>query len=174
VCSSNSDNFESYCSLEYYANNIPQANNTLIILDKGTHLLHLNESVRFDNLKNLAIIGSGISTVSKGLNDSSRHVTTIQCTGISGLLFSNIRGLHIAGFSIVNCEGAFMNNLSTSAALIVRDTINASIENVIVKHCSHYGILGFNIFGLSSIRNSQFISGAASHTSVPGSNMLLS
>ena len=177
VCSSNSNNFESYCSLEYYANHIPQANNTLLILDEGTHILHLNESVRFDNLKNFTIVGSGISTITirKGLNASSRHRTTIQCIGTSGLFFSNIQGLHISGFSIVNCEGTFMNDFNTSAALIVRDTFNASIENVIMKNYTHYGMLGFNIFGFSSIRNSMFISNVASYyTSVPGSNMLLS
>ena len=164
VCSSNSDNFESYCSLEYYANHIPQANNTLLILDEGTHILHLNESVRFDNLKNFTIVGSGISTITirKGLNDSSRHRTTIQCIGISGLFFSNIQGLHISGFSIINCGGTFMNDFNTSAALIVRDTFNTSIDNVIVKNYTHYGMLGFNIFGFSSIRNSIFISNMAS------------
>lgn len=177
VCSSNSDNFESYCSLEYYANHIPQTNNTLLILDEGTHLLHLNESVQFDNLKNFTIVRSGISTVMirKDLNDSSRHRTTVQCIGTSGLFFSNIQGLHISGFSIVNCGGAFMNDFNTSAALIVRDTLNASIESVIVKNYTHYGMMGFNIFGFSSICNSMFISNMASYyISVPGSNMLLS
>ena len=177
VCSSNSDKYNSNCSLEYYANHIPQANNTRLILDEGTHLLHLHESIRFDNLKNFTIVGGGISNSRRILNDSSRHniMTTIQCTGMSGLIFSNIQGLHISGFSIINCGGAFMiNDSSTSAALIVRNTLNASIENMTVKNCTHYGMLGFNIFGFSSIRNSLFISNTASCTNGPGGNMLLS
>ena len=175
VCSSNSDNFNGHCSLEYYANHIPQANNTRLILDEGTHLLHLHESIRFDNLKNFTIVGSGTSNSRRTLNDSFRRMTTIQCTGMSGLFFSNIQGLHISGFSIINCGGAFMmNDSSTSAALIVRDTLNASIENVIVKNCTHYGMLGFNIFGFSSIRDSLFISNAASCANGSGGNMLLS
>lgn len=173
VCSSHSDNVSSNCSLEYYANHIPKVNNTLLILDEGTHLLHLNESIRFDSLKNFTVIGSATS---RGiLNDSSQHiVTTIFCTGRSGLYFSNIQGLHISSFSIINCGGELMSDSSTSAALAVRDTFNASIENVIVKNCSHYGMMGFNIFGFSSIRNSLFISNAASSTNEPGGNMLLS
>ena len=175
VCSSDSDNFSSYCSLEYYASHIPRANNTLLILDEGTHLLTLNETIQFNNLKNISVVGSGISTSRRDVKDSSKPLTKIQCTGMSGLFFSNIQSLHISGFSIINCGGApHLNDSSTSAALVVSDTVNASIENVIVKNCTHYGMLGFNIFGFSTIHNCLFISNAPSYTSAAGGNMLLS
>ena len=174
VCSSNSPKLN--CSLEFYASNIPNANNTVMILDKGTHRLHLNKSVRFDSLKNFSIIGRGKTISERASNSYSTHWTKIQCagSGMSGLFFSNIQDLYISGFSIVNCGSAFLNDLSTSAGLVIRETFNASIEDVIVKNCAHFGMVGLNMLGFTRIQDSLFISNSISNTSEAGGNMLLS
>ena len=160
------------CALVYYASNVPRTNDTVLLLDEGIHTLHLNESILFSGLRNVSIIGS--SRLVMGSSGLLEQTTKIQCTGTSGFVFSHSEDLFLSDLSIVNCGGALLNDSSTSAALTMKETVNVTLKNVVVKNSYQYGMIGFNMFGSSIIRNSIFVSNSALHVNQHGGNILLS
>ena len=162
VCSSETE--ATNCSLEYYSQNIPRENNMVFILAQGTHFIQLNHSIEFEGLQNLSIVGV----------ENFMYVTTVECVGHTGLVFSNINGLYVSNFALINCGETFMDSSTTAAALVMRETSNVILQNLTVRNSKYYGMFGLNMFGYSLIRNSQFSSNFAPPENQPGGNILLS
>ena len=169
VCTSNPEKVN--CSLEYYARNIPLANNTVLLLDKGTHLIYLNESIFFYSLTNVSIHGS----VGTDHENGSDHATSIQCIGNSGFVFSKVENIHISDLTMTNCGAMSQNDSYAGAAIVMRETFSVTLENVTVKNSKSYGMIGLNMYGYSRIQNSLFSSNSAAvYTSHLGGNIFLS
>lgn len=151
------------CSLDYYAHHIPDQDNTILLLDDGTHYLHTS-IILFEGLRNLSIIGS--DSFSKSLVEPA---TKIQCTGRSGFVFTHVQDLHLCNVSIVNCGGPSKSFGST--ALLLINTFNVYLYNVLVKNSIQYGMISFDMLGISHLSNCSFISNTSNQY---GGNVLLS
>ena len=97
------------CSLDYYARHTPIKNNTILLLDSGTHFLH--NSIMFNGLQNLSIVGSNNFS-----RDLQEPVTKIQCIGRYGIVFTHVHYLNLRNVLIENCGG---NSGSFSAAACI-------------------------------------------------------
>ena len=157
------------CSLDYYANHIPDQNNVTLLLDNGTHFLQ-NSIMLFEGHQNLTIIGSsGLLIGSEGLPISA---TEIQCIGRSGLVFMQVHNLNLCNISIINCGGNLVS-FSAAAALLLINTFNATLSNIFVKNSIQYGMIGIDMLGSSYLSNCSFVSNVP-YANRPGGNMLLS
>lgn len=153
------------CSLDYYASHIPSENNTVLLLDSGTHFLH-SSIMLFDRLRNLSIIGSSdIVMSSRGLLEP---VTKIQCIGNSGFVFTHIQNLSLRNVFIESCGGRSMS--FSAAALLLIDTFNVTLYNIIVKNSIQYGMIGFDMLGSSHLSDCSFVS----NPNQSGGNVMLS
>ena len=120
------------CSLDYYARHTPIKNNTMLLLDSGTHFLH--NSIMFNGLQNLSIVGSNNFS-----RDLQEPVTKIQCIGRYGFVFTHVHYLNLRNVLIENCGGNSGN--FSAAALLFINTFNVTLYGMIVKNSVQYGMI---------------------------------
>ena len=137
--------------------------NTTVVFPPGHHEVSTEGQLVIQNVNNISLVGD---------NDNT---TTIKCTGEFGLAFINITNLNISKLSFSMC-GAPMSNASlvptnliklidvycqlisytSSIYLLYITNLTANMLNI--SHSRGMGLLGVNIFGVSSIQQAVFVS----------------
>ena len=150
-------------TLSYYAkepNKYFKSDTTVLFLD-GHH--------RFDN--------RGLITISNvhNLEFKSNNEAKIVCKNSTGFAFLNVSNLSFTGIALYSCGSPvgsqltrdvlnvytnasqlFLMSERQKVAILLASVYNLSMVSLTVENSTGYGLLGFNILGISTIENSQF------------------
>ncbi len=130
-------------TLDFYAKNGCFGTHHTFIFLSGTH--QLSQEVILRGTTGLSLAGVHSSTN-----------CSIICTTISaGFAFFDVTSLHISNLNIHKC-GIHKQDFQLAAALIIKDSINASLDRLFVTNTTGYGLLTINTHGFLSITNSIF------------------
>ena len=153
-------------TLDYYVQNadIYFRSDTTVILLGGIHTFNMNRTIVVKDIKNL---------VMQGNNVNSKHSTTVvQSIGNGGFAFINITSLQINDISFHHfgrvlpsfAKQFILAHLTvakwvveTNIALLFTSIHSLVLSGVSVQNCSGFGILGINIYGNSTVTNSEFL-----------------
>ena len=141
--------------------------NTTVLFPPGHHEVSTEGQLVIQNVNNISLVGD---------NDNS---TTIKCIGQFGFAFINITNLTVSKLSFSMC-GAPMSNTSQLATSLLDEIMdsftfrynppapsilsiyllhitNLTATNLEMYHSKGVGLLGVNIFGVSSIQQAVFV-----------------
>ena len=128
-----------HCINLLYLPNLTQnfTSNTQLHFLPGLH--HLSTDLIIQNVDNISIIGSVISTTTPS--------TVIQCASSVGIVMANITNLTVKNIVIQNCES---KHDSLQAAVFIKECNFIMLQLVHIYHASHViSLLGVNILGNS-------------------------
>ena len=142
---------------------------TTVVFPPGHHEVSTEGQLVIQNVNNISLVGDN--------NDS----TMIKCVGEFGLAFINITNLTVSKLSFSMC-GTPMSNASwlakslneiiyvidilssfrlassfTSVSIYLLHTTNLTATKLNISHSKGMGLLGVNIFGVSSIQQAVFV-----------------
>ena len=136
--------------------------NTTVVFPPGHHEVSTEGQLVIQNVNNISLVGD---------NDNS---TMIKCTGQFGFAFINITNLNVSKLSFSMC-GAPISNPSQTNLLLneIKDSFyisqvcstvsiyllhitNFNATNLSICHSKDMGLLGVNVFGVSSIQQAVF------------------
>ena len=128
-------------TLDFYAQNNGFQSNRTFIFKSGTH--KLSREVIVNGVQGLSLIGNGS--------------VQIFCTNYSaGFAFFNATDLQMRRLNIHKC-GIHKNEYSPLAGtVIIKNSLNASLDSLVITNTSGYGLLIINTRGVLSITNSSF------------------
>ena len=160
-------NYTECDTLSKYVSNVPAyfKSQTVFRFSPGIHLLQNgtlvlvteNETIEF-----LSLIGSD--------NSSS----SILCTEGGGFEFRNIKGLRIESLNFTKCGWIIMEYSYPTMVAVKFDTIiNLNLYNVIVEKSTGYGVMGYRLYGNSSIIDCLFQNNSGT-TKYIGGNVAIS
>ena len=156
-----------------YFNNISYfQSKTQFIFLPGVHLFDLGSVLSVLDIVDIRLVGSENLTQHSvaenvkeyGFNPYSaddnityfQSSTSIVCTNLSGLLFSNVTNLTLANLTLLNC-GQYSSVTSQNASIHISSVYNLSMEGVSVQNSTGYGLVGVNVLGQSHITRSSFV-----------------
>ena len=139
--------------------------NDTLHLASGTHILNNATSSVISDLSGIAILG----------NPSNHAEVIVTCAKEVGLSFVNVTGLTLLGFIVDGCSlsgsQAMITELDHSDEFfphpVVADFVGAIfivqcsdllVENVTVQNSHGFGVVGWNLFGDSHFRQTNFLS----------------
>ena len=131
-----------YCrTLNFYTQNGSFQSNRTFIFMSGTH--KLSHEVIVNGVQGLSLIGNGS--------------VQIVCTNYSaGFAFFDATDLQMRCLNIHKC-GIHKNEYSPLAGtVIIKNSLNASLDSLVITNTSGYGLLTINTRGVLSITNSSF------------------
>ena len=140
--------------------------NTTVVFPPGHHEVSTEGQLVIQNVNNISLVGDNDSTI-------------IKCVGEFGFVFINITNLTISKLSFSMC-GAPMSNASqlgmslfkkiihsftfpnnpppsTTLSIYLLHITNLTIIDLNISHSKEMGLLGANIFGVSSIQQTVFV-----------------
>ena len=138
--------------------------NTTVVFPPGHHEVSTEGQLVIQNVSNISLVGD---------NDNS---TMIKCVGQFGLAFINITNLTVSTLSFSMC-GTRMSDVSQlpkslsrifnvhigyasfspTLSIYLLQVTNLTTTNLNISHSRGMGLLGINIFGVSSIQQAVFV-----------------
>lgn len=163
-------------NLNFYIQNksLFSVSNTTLIFLPGVHNLNINGLVFFENLENIQLLGSDESKAVKytiaqmveayGFDSYSEDDSisyfessaTILCTSPSAFLFRNITNLKISNLTMLNC-GTYSEATSYNASVHMVDVQDLTMEGIVIRNSTGYGLVGVNVLGESQLLRSAFV-----------------
>ena len=130
-------------TLDFYAQNNSFKSNRTFIFMSGTHKLTYE------------IIVNGVDRLS--LNSNGNESVQIICTNYSaGFAFFDATNLQIRNLKIHKC-GIHRDDYSPIAgAVIIKNSLNASLKSLVITNTSGFGLTTINTRGVLSVTNSTF------------------
>ena len=131
-------------TLDFYAENGRFTSHRSFVFLSGTH--QLSQEVILRGITGLSMVGVQGST----------NCSIICTTASAGFAFFDVTFLHISDLNIHNC-GIHKQDFQLAAALIIKDSTNASLNRLVVTNTTGgYGLITINTHDLLSITNSIF------------------
>ena len=137
--------------------------NTTVVFPPGHHEVSTEGQLVIQNVNNISLVGD---------NDNT---TTIKCTGQFGLAFINITNLNVSKLYFSMCGASISNpswlksclykisyirSTSSFPSLVIiylLQITNLTATRFGISHSKGIGLLGSNIFGVSSIQQAVFV-----------------
>ena len=156
-------------TLDYYVQNadIYFRSDTTVVLLGGIHTFNINRTIVVKDIKNFVLQGNSVTTVNR-----TYSTVVVQSIGNGGFAFINITSLQIHDISFHHF-GRVLPTLAkqlvlahltvvewvveTNIALLFTSIHSLVLSGVSVQNCTGFGILGINIFGNSTVTNSEFL-----------------
>ena len=130
------------------------ASNTKFNFLLGVHEINKSGVVRIREVTNLTLAGY-VST-------SPSQYSVIKCVKQTIMYFWGITNLEIKDLSIAYCGCSSVrlsasDKANISVAILLENIISLKLLNITVKNSSGFGVMGSNIFGISSVSYSRFV-----------------
>ena len=136
--------------------------NTTVVFPPGHHEVSTEGQLVIQNVNNISLVGDN--------NDS----TMIRCIGEFGLAFINITNLTVSKLSFSMCGTPIPNSLRgfkkimdsftfnilpapLPVSIYLLNITNLTTNSLIISHSKGMGLLGVNIFGVSTIQQAVFV-----------------
>ena len=156
-------------TLAYYVQNadIYFRSDTTVVLLGGIRIYNMNRTIVVKDIKNLVMQGKSVTTV-----NHTCSTAVVQCIGNGGFAFINITSLQISDISFYHFGHVlptFVKQLTLAhltvaewvvernVALLFTSIHSLVLSGVSVQNSTGFGILGINIFGNSTLTNSEFL-----------------
>lgn len=166
-----------YTLTDYLVQNSSErfGDNTTVVFLNGVHHLNSAEHIVIRDVKNLTLVGAGNpGNLQLGIIDEFSSTVRCEYTSPSGFFFLNVSRLTISNLTIEYCgasmpvdvlQESFVDHTNSfllfspleRAAMVIINTFNLNMSGVVIQLSTGFGLLGLNILGDSSIKDSGFL-----------------